>query len=103
MACELDHVNPWSRGGGTNEDNLCALCERHHDLKEQHGWQVVLHDDRTVEWITPTGHRYRGHPVEHPIPPRPDPAPPDPPPPPPPQAEDRFVPAPPDVDDPPPF
>jgi hypothetical protein len=63
--CELDHVTEWQHGGPTSEDNLCALCARHHDLKEHHGWQVVLHDDRTLEWTTPTGHRYTSRPVDH--------------------------------------
>jgi hypothetical protein len=64
-ACELDHVTEWQHGGPTSEDNLCALCARHHDLKEHHGWQVVLHHDRSVEWTTPTGHRYTSRPVDH--------------------------------------
>ncbi len=69
-ACELDHVQEWQHGGCTSEDNLCALCARHHDLKEHHGWHVVLHDDRTVEWTTPTGHSYTSAPVDHRIPAR---------------------------------
>ncbi|MHA6783579.1 DUF222 domain-containing protein [Pseudonocardia saturnea] len=60
--CELDHVIPWDPDGTTSEDNLAALCTAHHDLKEQPGWQVVLHPDRSMEWITPTGHRYRSDP-----------------------------------------
>jgi hypothetical protein len=67
-ACELDHVQEWQHGGCTAEDNLCALCARHHDLKEHHGWHVVLHEDRSVEWTTPTGHRYTSAPVDHRIP-----------------------------------
>lgn len=67
-ACELDHVVEWQDGGTTSEDNLCALCVRHHDLKERPGWQVVLHPDRTVEWTTPTGHRYRSRPHDHRVP-----------------------------------
>jgi hypothetical protein len=67
-ACELDHVTEWQHGGCTSEDNLCALCARHHDLKEHHGWHVVLHEDRTVEWTTPTGHSYTSAPVDHRIP-----------------------------------
>ncbi len=63
--CELDHVTEWQHGGHTSEDNLCALCARHHDLKEHHGWQVVLHHDRTVEWTTPTGHRCTSPPADH--------------------------------------
>ncbi len=66
--CELDHVTEWQHGGPTSEDNLCALCARHHDLKEHHDWQVVLHDDRTLEWTTPTGHRYTSRPVDHRVP-----------------------------------
>lgn len=67
-ACELDHVVEWQDGGTTSEDNLCALCVRHHDLKERPGWQVVLHPDRTVEWTTPTGHHYRSRPHDHRVP-----------------------------------
>jgi hypothetical protein len=63
--CELDHVVEWQNDGVTAEHNLCALCVRHHDLKEAPGWQVVLHDDRHLEWITPTGHRYRSRPHDH--------------------------------------
>jgi hypothetical protein len=60
----LDHVVEWQHDGATCEANLCALCTRHHDLKEHHGWQVVLHDDRTVEWTTPTGHTYTSAPAD---------------------------------------
>lgn len=65
VGSELDHVIAWQHGGRTAEDNLAALCPRHHDLKEQPGWQVALHPDRTLEWTTPTGHRYRSRPVDH--------------------------------------
>jgi hypothetical protein len=63
--CELDHVIPWDPDGTTSEANLVALCTAHHDLKEQPGWQVTLHPDRSMEWITPTGHRYRSTPHDH--------------------------------------
>ena len=63
--CELDHVVPWDPDGTTSEDNLATLCPAHHDLKEQPGWQVVLHDDRQLEWITPTGHHYRTGPHDY--------------------------------------
>ncbi|GAA3244828.1 HNH endonuclease signature motif containing protein [Pseudonocardia petroleophila] len=60
--CELDHVIAWADDGATAEDNLACLCTAHHDLKEQPGWQVTLHPDRSLEWTTPTGHRYRTEP-----------------------------------------
>jgi hypothetical protein len=63
--CELDHVIPWDPDGTTSEANVAALCTAHHDLKEQPGWQVVLHPDRRMEWITPTGHRYWSDPYDH--------------------------------------
>ncbi len=74
VACELDHVQPWQHGGTTGDGNLCALCERHHDLKEHPAWHVVLHPDRSLEWVTPTGHRYTSRPADHrpPEPPRPE-------------------------------
>ncbi len=103
-ACEIDHVQPWQHGGTTSEDNLCELCERHHDLKEQIGWRVVLHPDRRLEWITPTGHHYWSRPVDHRPPRAPalsEPAAPD-------TAarqtrEDPFIACPSDPDPPPPF
>uniref|UniRef100_UPI002607F88B HNH endonuclease signature motif containing protein n=1 Tax=Pseudonocardia sp. TaxID=60912 RepID=UPI002607F88B len=63
--CELDHVTPWNTGGPTDEANLCTLCTAHHHMKEHPGWQVVLHPDRRVEWITPTGHRYWTQPHDY--------------------------------------
>ncbi len=63
-ACELDHVIARQHHGTTSEDNLCSLCERHHDLKHS-GWHVLLRPDRTCVWTTPTGHRYTSHPVDH--------------------------------------
>ncbi|WP_300007796.1 HNH endonuclease signature motif containing protein, partial [Pseudonocardia sp.] len=63
--CELDHVTPWNCGGPTDEANLCTACTAHHHMKEHPGWQVVLHPDRRVEWITPTGHRYWTEPHDY--------------------------------------
>lgn len=28
--CQLHHIHPWKRGGGTDIDNLVAVCPRHH-------------------------------------------------------------------------
>ena len=64
VGCELDHVQPWQGGDTTSEANLCALCDRHHSIKHQPGWQVVLHADRSLEWTTPTGHRYVSPPAD---------------------------------------
>lgn len=32
---EADHLQPWSKGGKTESDNLIWLCLRHHALKHE--------------------------------------------------------------------
>jgi predicted restriction endonuclease len=32
---EADHVQPWSKGGKTEEDNFLWLCIKHHILKHE--------------------------------------------------------------------
>lgn len=94
---ELDHYLPYPEGP-TSEQNLWAACKHDHDLKHHGGWQVVLHPDGSLEWITPTGYRHTTHPHDYgPIDhesglPEPQPEPP----------PDAPTPAEPDVD-PPPF
>lgn len=57
--CELDHAVPWEHGGETNAANLQALCPRHHHAKHEAGWTPIRQPDDSVEWISPSGHRYR--------------------------------------------
>ena len=37
-------------------------CRPHHRLKGLRGWNVHQYDDGSIEWVTPTGHRYRVEP-----------------------------------------
>ncbi len=53
--CELDHLQPFSLGGATDQANLHALCRRHHHLKHDAGWAVTRTEDGTTEWPSPTG------------------------------------------------
>jgi uncharacterized protein DUF222/HNH endonuclease len=39
---EKHHIIPWSRGGRTDLDNLCLLCDWHHDRIGSGGRQVVM-------------------------------------------------------------
>ena len=55
--CDLDHVQPWPRGG-TDEDNLECLCEKHHHLKHETGWTPTLEPDGAVRWRSPVGLTY---------------------------------------------
>lgn len=57
------HIAWWSRGGGTDLENLILLCTLHHRLVHEHGWRVQR--DRTdghVRWYDPDGVRYRAGP-----------------------------------------
>jgi hypothetical protein len=65
--CELDHRQPWPEGD-TSVQNLQPLCVRHHKMKHSAGWTVTRLDDGTYEWLSPTRHRYRYRPPEHPVP-----------------------------------
>ena len=75
--CDLEHKVPWERGGETNEANLNALCCRHHHCKHQAGWTPERLPDGSIEWTSPTGHKYVEPPATYPIdhttdPPMPD-------------------------------
>lgn len=59
--CDLDHNEPFdpvSDVGRTSDANLGPKCRPHHRLKGSRGWRVQQYPDGSIEWITPTGHRY---------------------------------------------
>ena len=41
VACQLDHIEDWAKGGHTSAINLAPLCLRHHRLKHQAGWSYI--------------------------------------------------------------
>ena len=51
--------------GPTSEANLATGCSHDHHLKHSPGWQVHALADGVIEWITPTGHRYRSTPHDY--------------------------------------
>lgn len=62
IRCEIDHVVDWAHGGPTAADNLQALCQRHHSMKQFTGWKVALRGDGVTSWTSPLGHTYTDHP-----------------------------------------
>ena len=44
--CEGHHIEPVSRGGRTDIDNMVLACGRCHHRVHHDGWQVVVHTDR---------------------------------------------------------
>jgi hypothetical protein len=65
--CDLEHAIPWEEGGETNADNLNAICSRHHHGKHEAGWEPERQPDGSLEWTSPTGHRYREQPATYPV------------------------------------
>lgn len=59
---DLDHTKDAALGGPTSDDNLAALCRRHHVLKHQTPWHVTQIDDGLLKWTSPTGHVYTDKP-----------------------------------------
>jgi hypothetical protein len=48
---ERHHIVPWREGGPTDLDNLCLLCDFHHDRIDTGGWQITMRDG--VPWFIP--------------------------------------------------
>ncbi len=49
------HVDYWSAAGPTDLANLVLLCSRHHTLVHQHGYQLALRPDRSLQVHTAEG------------------------------------------------
>jgi hypothetical protein len=57
-ACQVHHLRPRSKGGGTSLTNLLLLCAFHHLIAvHRWGWQLTLHPDATVTAVSPDGLR----------------------------------------------
>lgn len=53
--CQIHHVDWWEHGGHTNIAGLVPLCNRHHHLAHEGGWQLSLLPDRTLRVELPNG------------------------------------------------
>jgi hypothetical protein len=62
--CDIDHVKEWQHGGGTNEDNLVALCRPDHLLKTFGLWKSQLRADGVLIWTSPWGRTFPSEPAE---------------------------------------
>ena len=54
--CQIHHVHWFEHGGRTDIDELVPLCNRHHHLVHEGGWQLHLAPDRTLTVTRPGGH-----------------------------------------------
>jgi hypothetical protein len=53
--CQIHHVGWYSLGGLTNIDQLIPICNKHHHLVHEGGWQLHLAPDRTLTTTKPDG------------------------------------------------
>lgn len=51
---QAHHVEWWSRGGGTDLDNLVLVCAFHHRLVHEHGWELTRDAEGELTWTRPT-------------------------------------------------
>ena len=53
--CDVHHLQPWEAAGRTDVQNLVMLCEHHHHLVHEGGWQLARAPDGTVRARAPDG------------------------------------------------
>jgi hypothetical protein len=50
--CQPHHIHWWRRDGPTDIDNLLPLCNKHHHLAHEGGWQLHLQPTTRILTIT---------------------------------------------------
>jgi hypothetical protein len=56
--CDLDHREPFSRGGRTHNKNLAPLCRHHHMMRHHTPWRYRRLPDGEHIWTSPLSHTY---------------------------------------------
>lgn len=56
--CRIHHLDPWAGGGTSDLGRLAPLCETHHHLVHEGGWQLTITADRIGTWVRPDGVTY---------------------------------------------
>ena len=51
--CEGHHIVHWINGGGLELENMVLLCQRHHWLAHEGGWQIVKTDQGELLPVAP--------------------------------------------------
>lgn len=52
--CDGHHIVFWANGGDDDLENLVLLCQRHHRMVHEGGWQLVKTSDGEIVTIAPT-------------------------------------------------
>ena len=53
--CKMHHIEFFRNGGKTSVNNLLPLCEKHHHLVHEGGWQLTMTEGRVATWRRPDG------------------------------------------------
>jgi hypothetical protein len=54
--CDLDHTEPYGKGGHTCKCNMAPLCRAHHRIFKQHPhWQLIQPWPGLLIWVAPAG------------------------------------------------
>lgn len=56
--CQIHHITWYSLGGLTDIDELIPICNKHHHLVHEGGWQLHLAADRTLTVTQPGGNQF---------------------------------------------
>jgi hypothetical protein len=52
--CDGHHIVHWINGGGLELENMVLLCQRHHWLVHEGGWQIIKSDSEVIVPVAPT-------------------------------------------------
>jgi len=52
--CDGHHIVHWINGGGLELQNMVLLCQRHHWLVHEGGWQIIKSDSDGIVPVAPT-------------------------------------------------
>ncbi|MGQ0464901.1 MAG: DUF222 domain-containing protein [Sporichthyaceae bacterium] len=50
---QAHHIDWWEHLGPTDLDNLCLVCDFHHDQVHHRGWEIVMSADGHPEFVPP--------------------------------------------------
>jgi hypothetical protein len=50
---DAHHIQHWADGGKAEMENLVLLCQRHHRLVHEEGWQLIWTQDRELAAVPP--------------------------------------------------
>jgi hypothetical protein len=64
---DLDHSQPWDKGGLTCTCNGGPHCRIHHQIKQEPGWHLAQPRPGHFELTTPAGRTYTSEPDLYPV------------------------------------